>query len=459
MTAMATPAGGPTGGGPAGGGARREAMAPEAPFLVALNLTRRCNLRCAHCYLDAGTRRDGAMDELSTGEVGALIDRIAALSEETMVVLTGGEPLLRPDLCELARHASGLGLMVVVGTNGTLLDEARVAALIDAGVGAVGISLDSLDPVYHDAFRGRPGAWEKTLAGIDACRRAGLMFQIHFSVTDDNAGELDDMIAFARGVGAAVLNVFFLVCTGRGESVTNVSRDVYERVLRRVTEAARDEQELLVRPRCAPHFKRMALQLDPPLPVTLVQGYEAGGCLAGTRYCRVTPEGELTPCPYMEVSVGSIRERDFVELWREAPLFAELRAPRLEGRCGTCEYARLCGGCRARPLARSGNLMGEDFLCGYQPAGGAVIEPGSDLGGTVTWTPEAEARLARVPPFLRRMVRGRAEAYVRQQGGEAVEVGHLQELARRRFGAAGPPAAITGPGAGPGRPGLEGAEK
>ncbi len=432
----ATPAGGPT-----GGGARREAMAVEAPFLVALNLTRRCNLRCAHCYLDAGTRRDGAMDELSTVEVGALIDRIAALSDETMVVLTGGEPMLRPDLCELARHASGLGLMVVVGTNGTLLDEARVAALIDAGVGAVGISLDSLDPVYHDAFRGRPGAWEKTLAGIDACRRAGLMFQIHFSVTDDNADELDAMIAFARSVGAAALNVFFLVCTGRGETLTNVSRDVHERVLRRVTQAARDEEELLVRPRCAPHFKRMALELDPPLPVTLAHGYEAGGCLAGTRYCRVTPEGEVTPCPYIETSVGSVRECDFADLWRDAPLFARLRAPRLEGRCGECEYARLCGGCRARPLARFGALMGEDFLCSYEPHGGAVIEPLPDTESAIPWTPEAEARLERVPPFIRRMVRRRAEAYVRERGGAAVEARHLYELAERRFGAAGPPGA------------------
>ena len=415
----------------------------EAPFLVALNLTRRCNLRCAHCYLDAGTRRDGGADEMTTDEVSALIDRIARLSDETMVVLTGGEPLMRPDLLAVARHASGLGLMVVVGTNGTLLNDRRVAALQEAGVSAVGISLDSLDPAYHDEFRGRLGAWRKTLAGIDACRRAGLMFQIHFSVTDDNADELDAMIDFAGSAGAAVLNVFFLVCTGRGEQLTNISCEVYERVLRRLTEAARDENELLVRPRCAPHFKRMAMELDPPLPVTLAQGYEAGGCLAGTRYCRVTPEGELTPCPYMEVSAGSILEHDFIELWRSAPLFARLRAPRLEGRCGACEYAKLCGGCRARPLARTGNLMGEDFLCGYQPRGGAVIEPMPDTGRALRWTPEAEARLGHVPPFVRRMVRQSAESFVREQGGDTVEARHLHELARRRFGGAGPPAWVA----------------
>lgn len=415
------------------------ASTPEAPFLVALNLTRSCNLRCVHCYLDANARRSGGPDELGTGEIKVLLEQIAALSDETMVVLTGGEPMLRSDLEELARHGSGLGLMIVVGTNGTLLDERRVAGLQAAGVRAVGISLDSLDPAHHDAFRGLPGAWRKTLKGIDACRRAGLLFQIHFSVTDDNAGELDDMIAFARSVGAVVLNVFFLVCTGRGETLTNVSAEVYERVLHRITEAARNETELVVRPRCAPHFKRMAVELQPSLPVTRLHGYEAGGCLAGTRYCRVTPEGELTPCPYIETSVGSIRERSFATLWADAPLFAELRAPKLEGRCGACEYTKLCGGCRARPLARFGRLMGEDFLCEYQPKGGAVIEHMSH-GGQMPriWSAAAEARLQRVPPFVRRFVRQRAEDYACARGDDIVTVEHLHALAERRFGAGGP---------------------
>ena len=420
------------------------AAAIEPPFLVALNLTRRCNLRCAHCYLDACTLRAGASDELRTDEVLALLGRIASLSDETMVVLTGGEPLLRPDLEAIARCATDLGLMVVVGTNGTLLDERRVAALQAAGVRAVGISLDSLDPTYHDRFRCLPGAWKATLAGIDTCRRAGLMFQLHFTVTDDNADELDEMIAFARGAGATVLNVFFVVCTGRGRSLSNISIDCYERVLRRLAEAARDEPDLVVRARCAPHFKRLAREMAPPLPITLADGYEASGCLAGTRYCRVTPEGDLTPCPYMEVSAGSVRKTDFALLWANAPLFAALRSPTLEGRCGVCEYAKLCGGCRARPLARDGNLMGEDFLCGYRPAGGPTIEratPGR--AETLVWSDEAEAHLGHVPPFVRRFVRQRAEAYVRDRGEHMVTAAHLHALVQRRFGAAG--AAIEQP--------------
>jgi len=414
------------------------AAAVDPPFLVALNLTRRCNLRCAHCYLDAGTRGAGAQGELSTDEVVALLDRIGALSDETMIVLTGGEPLLRPDVEVLARRAADRGLMVVIGTNGMLLNERRVAALQAAGVHAVGISLDSLDPGYHDRFRGVPGAWQATFAGIDACRRRGLMFQLHFTVTDDNAHELDDVISFARDSGAAVLNVFFIVCTGRGRTLSNISAERYEAVLLRLAQAARAETSLVVRARCAPHFKRLARELQPPLPITLADGYEAGGCLAGTRYCRVTPEGELTPCPYMEVSAGSVRQSDFADLWANAPLFGMLRSPTLGGRCGACEYAKLCGGCRARPLARDGDLMGEDFLCGYRPGGGLVIDPAIAEHAAIAWSEEARARLSRVPPFVRRFVRSRAETYARERGEQMVTAAHLHALARRRFGAGGP---------------------
>lgn len=411
----------------------------EPPFLVALNLTRRCNLRCAHCYLDAGSRRDGVPDELATEEILGLLDRIADLCDETMIVLTGGEPLLRPDVETIAHHAADRGLMVVVGTNGMLLDARRVAALKAAGVRAVGISLDSLDSAYHDRFRGLSGAWEATLAGIDACRRGGLMFQFHFTVTDDNAHEVDDMIAFAREANAAVLNVFFVVCTGRGRSLSNISVETYERVLRRLADAARAEPDLMVRARCAPHFKRLARELSPQLPITLADGYEAGGCLAGTRYCRVTPEGDVTPCPYMEISAGSVRKSDFATLWAEAPVFAALRSPKLEGRCGGCEYAKLCGGCRARPFGRDCNLMGEDFLCGYQPDGGAVVEPESADGATLSWSPEAQARLGHVPAFVRRFVRQRAEAYARERGESVVTAADLHALARQRFGSVGGP--------------------
>ena len=413
-----------------------------APYVVALNLTRRCNLKCEHCYLDAGTKSDGGDGELTTAEVQSLLQSLADMEAGIMVVFTGGEPLLRPDFLELVRCAAGHGLMVVVGTNGILLNPKRVAELKEAGVHGVGISLDSLDPSYHDRFRGAPGAWSKTMAAIDACRRGNLMFQIHFSVTDENADELDDMIAFASAAGARVLNIFFLVCTGRGEKFNDISRTTYNRVLRRVTEAAHDERDILIRAKCAPHFKRLALELDPEWPITLAHGYDAGGCMAGIRYCRVTPEGDVTPCPYMEIAAGSIRESDFAELWAGAPLFRALRYPKLEGKCGICEYRKLCGGCRARPFALSGELMGEDGLCDYEPRGGAVIEPLGPTNGGMTWSREAEVRLQRIPPFVRRIVRQRVEAEVQRQGRSIIVPEDMHSLARSRFGGNLPPASL-----------------
>ena len=407
--------------------------AVKPPFLVALNLTRKCNLGCAHCYLDAGTRNKGGPKELSTEEVRDILDGIADLSEETMVVFTGGEPTLRRDLPDLISYATGLGLMPVLGTNGTLLDDDRLQTLKAAGLQGAGISIDSLDPAFHDDFRGSVGSWDKAMAGIDACRRNKVRFQIHFSVTEDNAHELEDMIAFAKSAKAFVLNAFFLVCTGRGEKFSGISPETYEAVLTRVTRAAHDEQGLIVRAKCAPHFKRMALELDPAWPVTAAHGYEAGGCLAGTRYFRVTPEGEVTACPYMEEPVGDLRQTDLATLWRDAPGFQRLREPKLEGRCGDCEYTKLCGGCRARPLARDGNMMGEDFVCTYQPQGGAVIEPMPDNGPKLVWTADAEVWLDRIPSFVRRFVRQRAEDKVRANGGTEVTAEIIGALAREKF--------------------------
>ncbi|MFQ5624059.1 MAG: radical SAM protein [Paracoccaceae bacterium] len=411
----------------------------EAPYLIALNLTERCNLGCEHCYLDARVLKEGSTDELDTGELKDVISGIAAVGPEAMVVLTGGEPLLRRDIEELAAHASGLGLMVVVGSNGLLLTPERVERLKRAGVAGVGLSVDSLDPDHHDSFRGRRGAWIKTMASIDACAAAGMAFQIHFSVTDETAHEIDDMVAFARDAGAMVLNVFFMVCTGRGEKYSDISPEKYEAVLRRVAHAAHSEERLMVRAKCAPHFKRIAMEMDPDWPITSAHGYDAGGCIAATRYARITPDGNVTPCPYMENSAGNVRETPFAEIWNDAPVLRALRAPKLEGRCGVCEFSELCGGCRARPLARDGNMMGEDYLCTYQPRGGALISPIGPASTPLRWNAEAEARVARVPGFVRRMVRARAEEYVRGEGRLEVTAEDLAFLARRRFGDTGFP--------------------
>jgi len=321
-----------------------------------------------------------------------------------------------------------------LGTNGVLLNAERIARLQSAGLAGAGISVDSLDPDYHDDFRKCPGSWLKTMASLDACRNADLPFQIHFSVSDDNADELEAMVNFAKSADALALNVFFLVCTGRGEKVTNISKSTYEDVLRRVTALSHNEKDLMIRAKCAPHFKRMALELDADWPITLAQGYDAGGCLAGTRYCRVTPEGAVTACPYIEAEAGSIRTSSFSDIWQQSKQFGQLRQPKLEGRCGICEFSSVCGGCRARPLARDGNLMGEDFLCGYQPGGGAVIEVLANSERALVWSRNAEDRLSKVPPFVRRMVRRSVEKLVRGQGRGVVDVDDMAKAAKKRFG-------------------------
>ncbi len=407
--------------------------------LLAINLTRRCNLACAHCYLDADTLRDGSPDELRTEEVQDLLDQVAARGAGTMVVLTGGEPLARRDLEAIIAHGAERDLAMVVGTNGTMLTKRRVRALRDAGALGVGISVDSLDADYHDRFRGMAGAWAKTMAGIENCRRGGLDFQVHFSIAEGNAHELPDMIAFCRAAGARVLNVFFLVCTGRGEAMTDISPQRYEEVLRELVEVQARYTDLIIRARCAPHYKRVAFQCNPESPLNRISGRDGDGCIAGIHYCRITPDGGVTACPYIGDEQGNIRERAFMDIWENAPDFQRLRAPKLGGKCGMCEYRQICGGCRARPVALGDDLMDADPLCAYTPGTGPTVVPLSGLENShVRWSAEADRRLSRIPAFVRKLVKKRAEAYVAELGEDLVTPEHLSTLSARRFGNRGP---------------------
>jgi radical SAM protein with 4Fe4S-binding SPASM domain len=422
----------------------RKVQAGSALSLLAINLTRRCNLSCEHCYLDARTLRQSDPNELSTMEVQALLDDVAGLENGTMIVLTGGEPLLRRDLEALISHGTALGLPMVVGTNGMSLTNRRIGLLQDAGILGVGISLDSLEPERHDRFRGYPGAWAKTMAGLERCRRHGLDFQLHFSVTDDNARELPSMIEFARSCGARALNIFFLVCVGRANSQMRITPQRYEEVLAYLVKAQAGYPELIVRPRCAPHYKRIAHQLQPQAAVNCISGREGDGCIAGIHYARVNQHGGVTACPYIEQEVGNVRVSAFSTIWGGAEQFARLRNPRLDGKCGACEYRKLCGGCRARPLAAGAGLMAADEFCAYQPQGGAVVQPMGDANDSAPhWSADAQRRLARVPGFLQAMVRKRAEVYVSGLGESLVTCKHLSDLVAARFGPGGPPRPVA----------------
>lgn len=400
--------------------------------LLAINLTRRCNLACQHCYLDAKSLEEGSDDELTTQEVCDLLDRIAVRSQETMVVLTGGEPLLRADIETIVHRGTANKLFVVVGTNGILLTERRVRSLKAAGLMGVGISIDSIHPDQHDEFRGRSGSWQKTLNGLAACRSHDLSFQIHFTVTAGTVDQVAEVIEFSRRQGARVINIFFLICTGRGEGLTDISAEQYESVLKDIIKVQADFPDLIIRPRCAPHFKRIALQMNPQPVENRISGREGDGCLAGIHYCRITPEGGVTACPFIDAEVGNIRADSFFQIWDGASQFLELREPDLNGKCGLCEYRLLCGGCRARPYSLGGSLMDSDPWCSFVPLSKTVIAPlGEKPDLDIRWDESAQRRLGRIPGFVRKMVKQRAEAYVAALGENLVTCNHLDILTKR----------------------------
>lgn len=329
-------------------------------MIISWNTTRKCNQFCAHCYRDA--RAEADTGELSTREGLGLLDEIAKCGFR-IVVLSGGEPLVRPDILDLIRHGSQIGLRVVLGTNGTLLTPQWVEALKTAGCARVGISLDSTDPRVHDKFRRMEGAWELSVAGMRYCREAGLPFQIHTTVTERNQHEILAITDLAVQLGATAHHIFFLVPAGRGESIEAESLRAleYERLLNRILRK-QQEVDIELKPTCAPHFMRIAKRRGIPMRFTK-------GCLAGTHYCVVTPTGDVQPCPYLPLTVGNVLETPFSQIWRMNPVFDDLRQAALQGRCGRCDHADICGGCRARAYYYSGgDYLAEEPWCLYLPA-------------------------------------------------------------------------------------------
>jgi AdoMet-dependent heme synthase len=440
-------------------------------YSVSWNLTQRCNLECAHCYISAHGGAD-TRGELTTAECRRVMDEIASVNPNVFLILTGGEPLLRRDIWDVAGYAADKKFTTVFGTNGVLLREREAKLMRRHGVLGASISLDSTDRVKHDAFRRLPGAWDAAVRATRVLGDEGLDFSLHMSVTDWNVKDVPAMIDLARDLGATVLNFFFLVRTGRGRDLTDIDAAAYEEILtylatvpgagqgppsfvRRMlgmAEAAPAEKfedpwstpvgradGLLIRAKCAPHFRRILWELNPSSP--LLKNYAHGSCPAGKYYCRITPEGDVTPCPYMPVSAGNLRATGFAELWRSAPVFGDLRDPKLGGRCGACEFSKVCGGCRCRAFATYGDYLAEDPACGYQPGahGGAVVELpatltfGLAVDYQLTWEPAARERLNAIPSFARGMVVKAVEAYARSRGESVITPALLADV-RGRWG-------------------------
>ncbi|MBI3974473.1 MAG: radical SAM protein [Chloroflexi bacterium] len=408
-------------------------LAPEAvrqsrPEIVSWNVTQRCNLRCSHCYLDAGQR---APAELSTQESFRLIDQLV-LAGTQMLILSGGEPLLRHDLVPLAAYAASRGLLVVLGTNGTALTPSNIGQLRAAGVAGAGISLDSTCAAQHDRFRGVPGAWEGAIRGLRACVAQELPVLLQMTVLPWNYQEVAGMVALASREGATGFTLYFLVCTGRGEQLSDITPQQYEEALAVLVEAQPRYPQMMVRARCTPQISRVAAVRGSSLVGN-------AGCLAARQYCRITPEGDVTPCPYLPLVAGSVREQPFESIWQRAPLLQRLRQEAPAGRCGRCDFQESCGGCRARAFALAGDLAGEDPWCTYQPPGqrpeqGAGQTPAARAPRPV-WAAEADQRLQRIPPFIRARVKVAVEQQAAAKGEAeitgAVMTAALESLGRR----------------------------
>lgn len=391
------------------------------PNLISWNLTRRCNLGCGHCYLDAVQRKSDCDDELTSVEALNLVHEIAELAPGAMLVLTGGEPLLRRDLDDIVGEAAVAGLMPVIGTNGVLLSEARAQGLRRAGAVGVGISLDSVTPEFHDRLRSMEGAWAGAMAGMRAAQAAGLGVLMQTTLFEENRSDLVGFADLAADIGALALNFFFLVCTGRGVTQTDLSPQAYDASLRSILALQAARPQLMLRARCAPYARRM-LGLHAG---EVQEGYAewSSACLAGRRYFRITPKGDVTPCPYIPDVAGSVRWKPLREIWETGSDFVRLRDEMSGGKCGACDYRISCGGCRARALVATGDLMGGDAKCAYVPAPGAVPETQqvkSAAPAIVAWTPEARALLERIPGFVRARVRVRLEEAAVREAAPAI---------------------------------------
>jgi len=333
----------------------------QALRVVAWETTRRCELQCKHCRGSA--RNQDYPDELSTEEGICLIDNISSFAKPVLI-LTGGEPMTRSDIYDLARHATDRGLRVAMAPCGSLINSKTAARIKNAGIQRISISLDGSTAETHDAFRGVKGAFESAINGINYAKKAGIEFQINSTVTRHNVTELPSLLKLAVDLGAAAFDIFFLVPTGRGAALKEmeISPDEYEKALRWVDEASKTSQ-ITVKTTCAPHYARIQTQS------TGKRGH-GGGCMGGRGFVFVSHRGILQPCGFLDLNCGDLRKEDFnfKKIYEESEVFQNLRkVDNYTGKCGYCEYRYVCGGCRARAYAQSGDYLAEEPSCTYVP--------------------------------------------------------------------------------------------
>lgn len=350
-------------------------------------LTTGCNLRCIHCRASATELM--SPEDLSTAECLKVVDQLAPYAP-MILVLSGGEPLWRRDVFEIARHAVTRGIRVALATNGTLVDEAMAERIKDAGIVRVSISLDGADKHTHDLFRGHDGAFEAALRGIRCLQEVGVSTQINTTVSKHNAHQLPEMVELAKKLKVDAFHLFLLVPVGCGLTIAedqSVDGAEAERILNWFYDRNLDAG-MEMKATCAPQYYRIARQrraearrTGEEVPAMMPHpnhahkgGHPADlnqmtrGCLAGSGVCFISHMGKVQPCGYLPVEAGDLRQQDFQAVWEHSELFADLRnLDNIEGKCGYCEFKKVCLGCRARAFGMTGDYHGEEPFCVYEP--------------------------------------------------------------------------------------------
>lgn len=341
--------------------------------LVAWETTRNCNLSCMHCR--ASATNGPYAGELDTRACRTLLDQIAEVGNP-IVILTGGEPLLRPDIFDIAQYGTAKGLRMVMAPNGTLITPAAARQMADAGIRRISVSLDGATRESHDRFRGVDGAFDGALNGIRMAREAGIEFQINTTITKTNLDQIPRILDLAVQLGAAAHHIFLLVPTGRGKYIVDqeISAAEYEKTLNWFYDQ-REKTPMQLKATCAPHYYRILRQRarQEGRSVTFEShGLDAvtRGCLGGTGFCFISHTGIVQPCGFLHVNCGDITRTSFADIWQHSDVFCALRDYKnLKGKCGRCEYKAVCGGCRARAFEATGDYLAEEPLCSYQPGG------------------------------------------------------------------------------------------
>lgn len=332
--------------------------------VVAWEATRRCRLNCRHCRADAADSE--FTGELSTMDAKNMLDGLVSFAKP-MLILTGGEPMLREDIYELAAYAWKSGMKVVMASCGALINPVTAARMKEAGIQAVSISIDGMDAETHDAFRGISGAFETALAAMKHVKTAGLPFQINTTVSRLNAGQLRQIYDLAAGQGAAALDFFFLVPTGRGAALKGlvIDSETYEKTLDWIYKLSQNSS-IAIKTTCAPHYARIQQQRAGGDYEKIPPRFRARNCMAGKGFIFISHRGIVQPCGFLDLACGNLKKENFdlMKIYGGSAVFNDLRNfEKYRGSCGKCRFIKTCGGCRARAFAENGDYLGSEPGC------------------------------------------------------------------------------------------------